>query len=176
MNAIIEERYFEWLYAHVHDPDIDRREMTYWKLLRQLHNKEFVYTVLNDDNRWQDGRELRDEFRADFEELTLPEVWLGLPCSMLEMLVALTKRLEFQTDEPMEGWFWHLLENIGIAQYNDVRYSDEAWHTIDAALDRVIFRKYSYSGRGGLFPLGRADRDQRQLEIWFQMHMYLLES
>lgn len=176
MIAILEERYFEWLYAHVSDPTLTQPHSTHWKLLRQLHKKEFVYIVANDDNRWLDGRDLRSEFRAEVGGEELPTLWLGLACSMLEMLVALSRRLEFQTDEDMNLWFWRLLDNLRIAEFDDSRYNETTEEIVDTVLDRVIWRSYTYSGRGGLFPLARADRDQRKLEIWFQMHSYLLEA
>jgi hypothetical protein len=175
MIAILEEQYFEWLYSRIVDPKITGRDKTYYNLIRQLHQKEFVYILPNDDNRWSDGKALRDEFLVDWEDYQIPSGWLELGCSMLEMLVALSDRLEFQTDEAAESWFWIMLKNLGISQFSDRRYHDEARKVIDEALDRVIWRKYSYSGEGGLFPLNRADRDQTKLEIWFQMHTYLLE-
>lgn len=177
MSAILEERYFEWLYAHIHDPDLVRPNKTYWNLIRQLYKKEFVYIVANDDNRCADGRTLRAEFLADWEEEyeTSPD-WSGLPCSMLEMLIALCNRLEFQTDEPAENWFWALMKNVGLSHINDQRYDDDSYRLVDEILDRVIWRRYSYSGVGGLFPIKRASMDQRELEIWFQMHTYLLEN
>lgn len=176
MNAILEERYFEWLYGQINDPDIERQNLSYWNLARQLHNKEFVYIVANDDNRWVDGRRLREEFLEDWDEETIPEVWISLACSMLEMLIALSRRLEFQTDDASESWFWILIRNLDLFKYSDLHYNKAAREDIDDVLDTVIWRKYSYSGEGGLFPLQRADMDQRQLEIWFQMHTYLLAN
>lgn len=178
MSAILEEQYFRWLYAHVSDPNQIQPHHTYWEMLKQLHQKEFVYVVANDDNRCMDGRQLRDDFRLywDEEREPLADFWLAMPCSMLEMLIALTDRLEFQTDQPPEYWFWILLSNLKIADFNDARYDTVARGFIDEALEQVIWRTYSYDGRGGLFPLRHAQQDQRKLEIWFQMHSYLLEG
>lgn len=176
MDDLLEERYFRWLYDHIGNHKQRQPNMTYWNLARQLHKKEFLYDIANDDNRWEDGIELRNEFQAKHSRRPISAIWLGLGCSMLEMLIALSNRLEFQTDGVARLWFWHLMENIGIAQFNDEVYDDKAAKAIDEAMERVILRTYSYSGEGGLFPLTRADRDQRELEIWFQMHSYLLED
>lgn len=176
MNDILEERYFTWLYSHISDPEQTSPKRTYWNLARQLFKTEFTYIIPNDDNRWDDGRALRKRFKAEIGGDPLPTIWLDLACSMLEMLIALSERLEFQTDEPARYWFWQLMDNIHLAQLNDARYTPEADDVVHDVLSQVIWRTYSYSGAGGLFPLDRADQDQRQVELWYQMHSYLLEA
>jgi hypothetical protein len=176
MSEDLAVQYFEWLYAHVSNPAVKSPKKTYWNLLRQLHDKEFVYIIPNDDNRWFDGRDLRSEFWADVSTGPIPVRWPGPACSMLEMLVSLAKRLEFQTDEFLSSWFWTLLQNLDIAHFNDSTYNEPAARYIDEVLDNVIWRRYTYSGEGGLFPLGKSMQDQTKLEIWYQMHSYLLEA
>lgn len=171
------ESYFQWLYGQVAPVRLKNPARTYWSLLRQLHDKEFVYFVPNDDNRAEDGRALRLEF---VEEAKVdPGQWFfDEGCSVLEMLVALSRRMTFLADRDVRYWFWLMLDNLGLTHFNDAYCDDANYDTqdlIDAALDRLINRTYDQDGNGGLFPLFNADKDQTKVEIWYQMNYYLLE-
>ena len=165
----LEEEYFRWLYSQV--GSTTRR--AHWNLLRQLHQKEFVWVVANDDNRLEDGRDLRNDFVLETDADPTPE-WLDEGCSMLEMLIGLTKRLEFETGMPGREWFWILMENLGIQDCVDgTNYSHQ---DVDNVLDDVIWRTYGEDGKGGLFPLRYPEEDQRYVEIWYQLSAYLQEN
>lgn len=140
--------------------------------MRQLYSKEFVWIVPNDDNRVEDGRDLRLRFLDEQDDEEIDSGWLGLGCSMLEMLLGVAIRLEFETDISERNWFWHLLDNIGLSRFTDDKYAVEP---IDDICDRVIWRTYEPNGRGGLFPLNNPRKDQREVEIWYQLSSYLLE-
>lgn len=173
----LDEAYFQWLYAQVAPVRLKNPARTYWSLLRQLHDKEFVYFVPNDDNRAEDGKQLRHEF---VEESTgvADEGWFHYGCSVLEMLIALARRLYFLADRDVSYWFWHLINNLQLTQFNDAYCDNANYDTqdlIDAVLDRLINRTYDEYGNGGLFPLRETDTDQRKVEIWYQMNYYLLE-
>ncbi len=171
MPEPLDERYFKWLYGQV---DTIQEGPSYWDIARLLYKKEFVWTVPNDDNRGEDGRELRREFVNCFRIRKVDENWLTLGCSMLELLIALARRLDFETgDDPVEVWFWVLMENIGLGNAHDARPLPA--YLVDEALDRVIWRTYDPTGRGGLFPLKRPKENQQQVEIWYQKEAYLLE-
>jgi hypothetical protein len=43
-------------------------------------------------------------------------------------------------------------------------------------LEKVINRTYHSSGKGGLFPLKHAEKDQTEVELWYQMNTYLVEN
>ncbi len=173
MSPPLEEEYFVWLYSQVGAVNLKNPSRTHWSLLRQLFKKEFVWFVPNDDNRVEDGRDLRYEFLEERGIEDPGPTWRGLGCSMLEMLIGLSRRLAFQADgEPIE-WFWQLLENLEIV-HNDQHYNDALAEEIDDALDRVIWRTYNSDGSGGLFPLQNPREDQRQVEIWYQLGAYVL--
>lgn len=169
----LDELYFEWLYSQVGSVIEKNPSRTYWKVLKQLYTKEFVWIVPNDDNRAEDGRYLRYEF-LDYENLPSDYDWLRLGCSMFEMLIGLSRRLSFQDDGSPRGWFWHLMENLGLENCNDNSLIHE--DKISKILDEVIWRTYRRNGAGGLFPLRRAHEDQTQVELWDQMHSYLREK
>lgn len=169
----LDEAYIQWLYGQVGSVRLKHSSHTYWNLLKILFTKEFVWFVPNDDNRVEDGRELRHEF---IEELGLTHVdrnWLELGCSFLEMLIGLSRRLAFEAGGRPRDWFWHLLNNLELDVYADNILIPQK--RVDDILDRVIWRTYRRDGHGGLFPLRHPKEDQTQVEIWYQLSAYLLE-
>jgi len=174
MSEPLDELYFRWLGCLVADPKITNPRDTHWRLLKLLYDKEFVWFVPHDGNRGEDGKDLRFEF-IDSEGLQdVDHGWMNLGCSMLEMLIALSRKLAFNAEGEPSGWFWRMIENVGLIGFKDrKRYADEA---VDDVLERLIWRGYDYSGDGGLFPLRCADRDQRSIELWYQMSAYVSEN
>lgn len=176
MNVVeepLDELYFQWLYRQVGKAGTNRAK-THWKLFRQLYSKEFVWVVANDDNRMVDGVDLRWEFVRYSELASVDAAWMNEGCSVLEMLLALARRLYFEDDRPAKDWFWILLSNLGLEEFTDSNY-DGFIQDIDDTLERLIWRQYAADGRGGLFPLNHPTCDQREVEIWYQMSQYLYE-
>ena len=174
MSVLLDEEYLVWLYSQIGSVKLRNRLKSHWSLARQLFKTEFVWFVPNDDNRIEDGRDLRYEF-LEANGLEAPREWLEMGCSMLELLIGLSRVLSFETGGEPRVWFWHMIEMLDLHQYNDRVYDAKAEEKIDEALNRVIFRTYEPSGRGGLFPLRRPQRDQREVELWYQLSAYLLE-
>ena len=175
MDELFED-YFEWLHKQIVRPNIRRKSQSHRQLCIQLHNKEYWWFIPNDDNRMQDGRDLRVAYAQERRiEGYLPPDFYHAPCSMLELLIGLSARLGFETGDEPRVWFWHLIENLDLEQFNDAHYDARAERIIDRVLDRVITRTYGASGRGGLFPLRHAHEDQTECELWRQMNAYLLE-
>jgi hypothetical protein len=86
--------------------------------------------------------------------------------------------MEDQDDDmKMCDWFWKMLENIGLNGCTDETYLDD-WNDryVDQILEKIIERGYGRDGKGGLFPLKRARKDQRKVELWYQMSNYLVEN
>jgi hypothetical protein len=175
MDEPLEEQYFVWLYHQVASVRIKNPARTYWSLIRQLHQKEFDWFVPNDDNRVEDGRDLRYEFiKANHIHYTNSLTKHGL-CSMLEMLIGLSRRLSFESEGEPLRWFWEMINNLELQDYTDAYYANCDKGIINRTLDRVIDRTYSPDGRGGLFPLASPFQDQREVEIFYQASAYLLE-
>lgn len=178
MNEPLDEQYLRWLYHQVASVRLKNPARTYWSLLRQLYVKEYIWIVPNDDNRVEDGRDLRHEF---FEECHVApdHDWAGLPCSMLEMLIGLSRRLAFEDEGGSRDWFWHMLDNLELSRINDGYFDrhkeDKMLQIINEIADRLIWRQYDQNGSGGLFPLNHPTEDQRDVELWYQMSAYLLE-
>ena len=170
MSEPVENLYFNWLCAKVQRVEVPTPSLTYWNLLRDLHNTEFVWLLSGDDNRAQDGLDLRLEYTRQSQ--ILYESDLG--CSILEMLIALSKRAAWNTSINYIDWFWIFIENLGLSKFNDA-YSPSHLE-IEEILYRFIWRTYDYYGRGGLFPLVNPKHDQRKVEIWYQFAEYLIEQ
>ncbi len=171
MKEPLDELYLKWLYDQV---NLRKRQPTYWTILRQMLKKEFIWYVPNDDNRAEDGRQLRDEFIEDLGLYDIDPDWMALGCSVLEMLVGLSRRLSFLTEREPRDWFWELVENLGL-RYDD-RNPSLNERNIEEVLNRLVWRTYSRSGLGGIFPLKNPKGDQREIELWYQMSQYLQEN
>lgn len=173
-NKTLDEQYFVWLYGQVASIRNRNPVRSYWELLRSLYSHKFIWNVPNDDNRVADGLDLREKWLEE-SGAERDRNWLELECSMLEMLIALSHHLGFQTsEEPME-WFWRMLDNLELRQYNDNVFNSRIPEIIDDTVDMINERTYNPNGYGGLFPLQRPDRDQTKVEIWYQMAAYLQE-
>lgn len=174
MTAPLDDLYLTWLYSQASSVKLRRPSRTYWNLFRQLYTKECVWFIPNDDNRLEDGRELRELFLYEQRAEDPPREWLDLGCSFLELLIGLSRRLSFETEREARDWFWEMLQNLGISTYTDASsYSEEE---VDDKLDNVLWRTYKHNGEGGLFPLKHAREDQRDVELWYQLSAYILQE
>lgn len=174
--ASLDELYLIWLGGQVARSKTKAKTRTHWSLFRQLHRTIFVAIVPHDENRISDAGDLRYEFLAEHEDEQGDPDWMRLPCSMLELFIILSRQLAFEMDDSPTPWFWHLIETLELEQYNDTAYDDTAEEAIAKTLDRVIWRNYRPNGQGGLFPLRNSNRDQRKVELWYQLNAYLLEQ
>ena len=144
--------------------------------MRQLYVKEFVWLIPNDDNRAEDGKELRYEFINEQGIDEVDQAWLDLGCSVLEMMIALARRAAFESDDEVVEWFWRFIFNLGLNNHTDIAYKSATEREVDNVLDTVIFRTYDADGLGGLFPLTHPRQDQRKVELWYQLAAYLSEG
>lgn len=172
MNEPLDELYLGWLYKFIANPEIANPARTFWRLAQHLYTKEYIWLIPNDDNRMEDGRFLREEFIEDLGLDDIDPDWMDLECSMLEMMIALSRRLSFQGGGEPTDWFWHLIDNLGLRHADNRRYPKTR---VEEVLDRINWRTYNKDGSGGLFPLRNPDRDQRDVELWYQLNSYILE-
>lgn len=173
MVGPLDEQYFTWLYAHIASTAERNPSKSYWVLCKQLYEKEFVWIISGDANRAEDGRELRQEFYDSQNVHIADDEWKHLGCSIFELLVGLSRRLAFYLDGEPAGWFWEMIDNLGLSECTDVTDYDQI--SVDEVLDNFMWRTYSPNGTGGLFPLKYADEDQRHVEIWYQLNAYSIE-
>jgi hypothetical protein len=172
----LEEAYFLWLCSQVGlvDKRRNNKAKTYWTLLRLLHGKEFTWHNIDlDANRADDGKNLRLRFldetgrhsEGDFGQFG---------CSMLELLVALSFDLAWNSDDQMDKWFWVLIKNLGLFGCSDAYPPSELM--FDNIINKFINRDYDADGHGGLFPLQEPTQDQRRVELHYQAQAYLMEQ
>lgn len=171
----IKRDYFEWLHGIVCKNRYCGRA-SFRTLLSYLHNTEFYCSIPKDNNRAEDGMDLRYRFAYDYNGIDGAERYLTGPCSVLEMMVALAIRCEEEyMDDPRYGdrtgqWFWGMIVSLGLGGMTDSTYDADY---VDNAITMFLERKYSPNGRGGLFTLRNSNRDLRKAEIWHQMCWYL---
>ena len=172
LTTDVEERYLVWLCGLVVSEGRDRRLHRSEKMLRSLFYEPFYHFVPNDDNRASEGQGLRDKFMDD-TKVKLDQRSYFRPCSILEMLIALSERMAFQIFNPMKeaepdlpGCFWEIIDNLKLKpNQSNTRI-----------VQKLQKREYMESGLGGMFPLEDPREDQRAIEIWYQMMAYLNEN
>ena len=175
---ILEEHYMDWLSEIVSTSLYFKTCMGYRRLFGYLMDVPFVYILSMDKNREQDGIELRRRFLNSIGISSRSEEYLQFtdqPCSILEMLVALSLRCEGAIGEPWFDdhaytWFWMMISNLGLRQMDD-RHFDQVY--VEDTVRRFLDRHYCSDGSGSLF--GKIDRqmDMRKVEIWKQFCWYL---
>ena len=172
----IENEYFEWMYDLVCGKRYSK-SVSYRTLLMYLHSTEFIYSIPKDRNRAVDGIGLRRRFALS-ENCEEKADYLTGPCSVLEMMIALSIRCEEGfMDDPTVGdrtgqWFWGMIVNLGLGPMTDNRFDKHLVHDI---LTRFLKREYEADGRGGLFTVNHSKYDMRDVEIWTQKNYYLDE-
>lgn len=176
----VEGLYFEWLLTSLHPDGVVEGVANAAHL---LHNCEFHRRVGNDINRAADGANLRKEFLVEYEEIDVgPNVtndFLMQECSWFEMLVALSRHLDYLYEGGVEGRFIELITNLHLDSLlafsnGDGRNIDQL--LVDRATSKVDDSQFDRDGHGGLFPLTKAGHpDQRRVEIWDQHAAYFRE-
>ena len=174
-REVLTNEYFDWMYDLVCD-----RGKPYRRLLRHLHDIEFVYSIPMDDNRAMDGINLRYRFayERNYNYAMVAEYLDNRPCSVLEMMVALVHKCEEQIMENPEfgnrtrKWFYNMLVSLGLESMTDATYNE---HHVDVVIVRFLNRDYKPNGEGGLFTVENYRRDMRVVEIWYQMCWFLDE-
>lgn len=174
----INDEYFAWLSNTVCENRY-AKQISYCRLLTYLHNTDFRYSIPMDENRAEEGINLRYRFAMTngYEQcIDWVLTALGGPCSVLELMVALALYCEENImDDPSVGnrtgqWFWGMVTNLGLGSMIDSHYDEAA---VEEIVTRFMDRKYSPNGKGGLFTVRNCDCDLRDVEIWHQMCWYL---
>lgn len=156
-------RYLKWLGRQI-CPDRDR---DYSDLYEIMFSTEFIWFIPNDDNRMADGLELRAEYERG------PRTLLE-GSSVLEVLIALSRRLEFHAGGEATDWAWVLITNLGLDRMSG-HIGQIRRERIEEILERLVWRTYEPNGSSGFFPLAYPRLDQRNVELWYQMHAYIEE-
>lgn len=162
--------YIEWLCDRV-NLDLNR----YHHLAATLYSTPFKWSgdIPTDENRAADGKALRYAYEEETGQQSSNN---DRYCNVLEMLVALSERIDDVIGEPgcsdYSKWFWIMLYNLNLEEEEDSNYQHPyVTNILEAWLDK----EYDSNGVGGLFPLTSAYVyvDQRDLSIWDQMSCFM---
>ena len=98
------------------------------------------------------------------------------PCSVLEMMIALSIRCEESIMDDTEygnrtgQWFWGMISSLGLSSMTDDMF-DKQYAT--NVINKFLNREYEPNGKGGLFTIRNCKDDLRNVEIWYQLCWYL---
>lgn len=99
MYEMFEESYFQWLL----DRSYPKENIGSYDLLFELlYSVEYIPVHHMDENRRVDGLCLRDDWMRIFD-IDMSQEWLDQPCSILELLVGMSMRCEFQSSHINEN-------------------------------------------------------------------------
>lgn len=164
--------YFCWLKRLIGSPYI---EENYSCLLNKLFVTDYFYELEYDENRAADGLFLRKKYTQN-GGMMLP----NLPCSVLEMMIALAQKAEDDImHDPDFGdrtgqWFWVMLQNLGLDIFDNIGYDEVR---VDKILNVFMHHLYAPNGSfGGMFPCKKCCRDMRKTDIWWQLNAFFEEN
>lgn len=176
----LNDEYLAWMYDLVCDERYSKSNR-YRKLFDHLYNREFTYTHPMDGNRFEDGVNLRYRFGYEkgIDDRTISTYLDYCPCSILEMMIALSLRVEenimtnSEVGNRVGQWFWQMIVNLELGGMKDSKYDPQY---VDERLDIFLNREYNRDGTGGaLFHIHDPKRDMRTADIWYQINWYLAE-
>lgn len=166
--------YWIWLRKLIGANDPESEWSHYFALLWALHTTEFYATVEMDENRAEDGKELRTYFK---EATGKDSSVIDGPCSVFEMMVALSRRYDGEVGDinaqNVPDIFWGMVKRLNLYEMDDDHFDQEK---VSSILMSFLDRTYEKDGFGGLFPLVNPREDQRKVEIWYQMQAYIIEN
>lgn len=171
--------YFDWMCSKACKSNPQKRR--YSKLLAKLSRVQYEYSNAYDGNREADGIDLRYMFASE-NDIPQYEICRELDhtmgCSVLEMMVALSIRMEeimydLQEFQP-NRWFWSMIQSLGLRSMDNKSFDEE---TVDYILTKWMNGLYDReSGQGGLFVLrDNRGKDLTTVEVWCQAMWYLSE-
>lgn len=143
-----------------------------------MHQVEFAVLVQHDENRVIVATGLRNEFQRYAGSLGPVEAadLMSPNASVFEVLVGLACEGNDMIPLRVQVWFHIFLENLGLTRYTDEHIEGRAAFQVEKIIHRFNNRQYRPNGRGGIFPLSHPPCDQREIELWYQMGIYITQE
>ena len=180
----IDKDYFWWLMDII--GDYDDRMYQFSNLCEELYSYEFIWNDADpntcfDKNRAGDGLQLRREYVEQHAGMTMVDLnhQLWTPnCTVLEMMIALCKRIEnemlgnwFDSHNHMFDWFYDMLQSLGIS---DMTNGSVDHYVVQNVVRKLLKRQYHKDGSGGLFTVAKSCKnvDMRKIELWYQANLW----
>lgn len=189
MEKEIKQAYFNYLRWLVNGLERDSEACS--AVFKILHDTEFYSIVKNDENREEDGKMFREMFAEYYPDFGNYDDIQG-PCTALEMMIGVAYRMSFVTDKRLDYCFMILMNNLfflkkgspielKLDKYNNfqIMFSEKSMDfeaDIREIVRKMVARQYDKHGNGGLFPVRKSKKDQRNVEIWYQMMTFLNEN
>lgn len=155
------DAYFMWLCDQV-------KGSFYENLLWVMYKTPFEACISIDSRIVQNGLVLRE---GNY-------VWDRIegPCSVLEALLGLAKRLddivmyEIRYGDRSIDWFWMFVDNLGFSSFTNSNWDESTERVISERLEKFVYRDYNSDGSNwGLFVIeGHEDKDLRDVGLWTQ--------
>lgn len=160
----------------------DKEWKKYNFLINSLAKIEFIWVHPRDENRYNDGLELRSQFSDETGRFLDSSSGLSSKCTMLEMMAALSIKVEnrlmrnLDIGDRTSVWFISMIDNLGLSKCTNTGWKYEYEDYIRGVCDRVIKRDYKSDGSGGLFPLKNHSLNWKNEEIWTQCMAWIREN
>lgn len=174
------DAYFLWLLDKIRIDDINVDDYT--ELLKILFEIEYTWVIPDDANRASDGLNLRYEFNHTYNGG-------GLPCSVLEMMIALARDWEheitydYRIGDRSGLWFWVMVENLGLLEYTNhqlltktTRKSGGKKYLVEYLVAKWLDREFDFDGKGSPFPLKHPPNNQITTKMWSQVQNFVMEN
>jgi hypothetical protein len=157
------ERYFHWLLKFIGNGLC--RKNSYFELLKYLFNTDYYWSIPMDEDRAADGVDLRYRFVVECgEDLEASYMYLSGPPSVLEVLIALSIKMEYIARGSIElskagQWFWGMIKCLNIFDYYDGNFNSEE-------VEYCLNRWFENEDNASIFPNGHG-------ELWSQAMNFL---
>lgn len=175
----LKSHYYNWLLSLIFGDQVNEIKENYSYLFETLFLYDYNVTMEMDKNRADDGLYLRTRFSS---ENNIPIDYINCdligPCSILELMVALSYRIEdtimYDSDKGFRPyiWFYAMLQSLCLDEVTNINWNP---NLVKYRIDIFNNREYDANGKGGLFTIEDHSIDLRYLEIWAQMNLYLNE-
>ena len=164
MREFNDRDYFDWLYHQAFDG------YKWWDIMHILHGVSFRWdhNIEHDSNRASDGIQLRRDYLFECGKGRESYEFDIREASFFEVYVGLAKKMAHLLDKSLPTSMAYILR---IGPFDDLM---PATKVVEVA-ERVMIRDYDFNGVGGLFPLMSATRDQRDVELIYQLNLHVLE-
>lgn len=174
----IYEEYFNWL---VDSLNLNAGyKIQHYSLFKALHNISYEYFNVMDENRYQDGIDLRYRFGSDtnIPYYDITECIDICECSVLEMLVALILKIDNMiTYDPKDSLkaelFVDIAKSLGINEQINANFNQEY---VNQCIFNWLHGQYEVNGQGGIITVQYPRQDMRTVDHWTQVMWYVNEK
>ena len=159
-------KYFNDMYVIAFENNFD-----WYNVMKELSGIAFTWypSIKYDSNRAEDGVQLRRDYLFENPDIHGRDNVDERPSSFFEVYLGLAKKMSHMLDCDLKTAVSYMLS---IGPFEPDMSMDEVTKTAVS----VMVRDYEPNGDGGLFPLHNPPRDQRYVELLYQLNLHVLEQ